>query len=238
MYRSEWFDWDLMHFMAELLRSDDRYLDIGANVGLHVLNASRFVAADHIICVEPNPLNLERLRFCLRTNRIESAAILPVAASNHGGTTRLVGDDVFSRVEEAGTENRGLRSGFEVKTVRLDDVVPMEMIHLTKLDVEGAEWQALVGLESHIEKGLLPVLVIELLGHGRTYGVEEKDLVLWLQKRGYHLGAYRHDEHRFDFESPLHGDVWALSDKGIDWVAQRMGFQARLKPCRHFCGGK
>lgn len=222
MYRSEWFDWDLMHFMEEFMKPDDRYLDVGTNVGLHVLNASRLVATNRIFCVEPHPRNLERLRLCLRLNGLEAATVLPVAASSQSGKVRLVGDDVFSRTQGTGALTEGSFVGMEVDAVRLDEVLPMEMIHLAKLDVEGGEWQVLMGLEEHISKGLLPALVLELLGHARTHGLEEAEFVRWLQQQGYRLGMYRHDQSRFDWTAPMQGDVWAISPAGIDLIRQRM----------------
>lgn len=222
MYRSEWFDWDLMHFMEEFMRPGDSYLDVGANVGLHVLNASRLVAADRLFCVEPHPRNLERLHFCLRLNGLDAATVLPVAASNQGGKVRLIGEDVFSRTQGGGVPVACRCHGIEVDAVTLDEVLPMEMIQLAKLDVEGAEWQVLMGVETHFAKGLLPVLVVELLGHARVHGLEEADLVQWLRQRGYRLGKYRHDQSRFDWTASLQGDVWAVSPAGMDLVRQRM----------------
>ena len=45
MYRSEWFDWDMLHFLKSYLQPGDHFLDIGANTGLHTLLAST--------CIDP-----------------------------------------------------------------------------------------------------------------------------------------------------------------------------------------
>lgn len=261
MYRSEWYDWDLMHFMEGFLRPGDRCLDVGANIGLHTLMAARSIlrppapapgfASEHepaapemlqrelarlaallddietpahlrerqIFAVEPHPRNLARLRHCLGLNRLDSeVVVLPVAAADHHGTMRLEGDDVFSRIRDADTAAPGV----EVRVERLDDLLPMEMFQFVKLDVEGAEWQALRGLEQHLREGLLPVIALELIGHAKVYGLEEEDLVAWLQGQGYRLALYRHDEKRLDFDARPCGDVLAINAAGRELIAKRM----------------
>jgi hypothetical protein len=52
MLFSEWFDYDSLHFVDEFLRPSDNFLDIGANVGLFTLLASRRML-DSIACIEP-----------------------------------------------------------------------------------------------------------------------------------------------------------------------------------------
>lgn len=260
MYRSEWYDWDLMHFMEGFLRPGDHYLDVGANIGLHTLTAARSILRPppspqldpssepplpdlagreierlavlcedlenpahlrerRIFAVEPHPGNLARLRHCLGLNRLETeVVVLPVAAADHHGTMRLEGDDVFSRIRDADAAAPGV----EVRVERLEDLLPMVMFQFVKLDVEGAEWQALRGLERHIREGLLPVLALELIGHAKVYDLEEDDLIAWLEGLGYRLALYRHDEKRLDFEARPFGDVLAINAAGRELIAKRM----------------
>lgn len=263
MYRSEWYDWDLMHFMEGFLRPTDSFLDVGANVGLHTLMAASviyarqraknpvkdyeiaderaltaeierlkalltdletppFLRERQIFAVEPHPRNLERLRRLLTLNSLEDEVVLlPVAAADHHGTMRLEGDDVFSRIREADAS----QPGAVVRVERLDALLPEKTFHFTKLDVEGAEWQALRGLERHIRQGLLPVIALELIGHAKVYGLEEEDLIAWLADLGYRTALYLHDEKRLDFDAPPSGDVLAINATGRDLIAMRMGLQ-------------
>jgi FkbM family methyltransferase len=217
MYRTEWYDWDLMHFMQSYLRATDSYLDVGANIGLHTLMAARMIREGSITVVEPNPANLLRLKHCLKLNRLENEVqVLPIAASDHRGTMRLVGDDVFSRVDDGA-------AGVEVRVERLDDLLPMETIHFAKLDVEGAEWQVLSGLERHIEKEMLPVIALELIGHAKVYGLEEEDMLAWLRDRGYRMANYRHDGHAVDFIGPFFGDIFAIHESAQPFLRERLG---------------
>jgi hypothetical protein len=113
-------------------------------------------------------------------------------------------------------------AGVEVPVERLDTLLPMETIHLMKLDVEGAEWQVLRGLEQHIEGGFLPVIALELIGHAKNYGLEEADLIAWLRDRGYHMAHYRHDERALDLTGPFFGDVFAIHEKAMPFLRERL----------------
>ncbi len=218
MFRSEWFDWDLMRFMDEFLRPGDFFLDAGANTGLHTLMASRRITSGKIVCVEALPKNIGRLRRCLEINRIRNAEILPVAAADTMGRARMAGDDVFARISHAGDAKA---DEIEVDAVRLDAVLPMKMIHFAKLDIEGGEPAALRGLSGHIERGLLPVFVFELNECIRGSGIEPGDFTAWLRRHGYELALYHHDERRMEAAANPWGDVWAVSGEGKRMIAER-----------------
>lgn len=219
MFRSEWFDWDLMRFMDEFLRPGDFFLDVGANTGLHTVMASRRITSGKIVCVEALPRNLERLRRCLEINRITTAEILPAAASDRAGKASFAGDDVFAHI---GHQHDAGEGGIEVETVRLDAVLPREKIHFAKIDIEGGEWAALRGLSGHMDGGQLPVFVFELNECIRGYGIEPGEFITWLRQQGYELCLYHHDEKRMEITTRPWGDVWAISEDGRRMIAERM----------------
>jgi len=221
MYHSEWFDYDMLHFMQAFLRPDDHFLDIGANTGLHTLLASTRITRGQITCVEPDPRNLARLRLALEINQLKNVAILPVAATDRESELTLECNDVFSRIA---IENASQPSGTasKVQGRRLDHLLPRQLIHFCKVDVEGAEWLALKGLSSLIESGLLPVLVFELCGWMKYYNQDEDALLNWLSSHGYMFAKYRHSSQALSFSRPYDNDVFAFTAKGLDMVRERM----------------
>src|ERR1044071_6938865 len=59
--------------VRNLLGPGDCYLDVGANIGVHVLTAAERVGAQgQVIAVEPNPDIFERLKSNLRLNRVSN----------------------------------------------------------------------------------------------------------------------------------------------------------------------
>ena len=111
--------------------------DVGANVGLYTLLASR--KAVRVIAVEPLPDNIRFLEKHLRLNRITNVEVLAAA----------VGQECARQSFCIG-ENRSVghlgEDGFEVDVITLDLLCakngPPDVI---KIDVEGTEYLALLG---------------------------------------------------------------------------------------------
>jgi FkbM family methyltransferase len=195
MYRSAWYDWDLLNFMKAVLRPGDHYLDVGANTGLHTLLAS--IVTDRLTCVEPEPRNLGRLSHTLQVNGLHSAVVLPVAADEREGQVALEGDDVFTRVSDGA-------AAATVPAVRLDSALgPQAQVDLVKIDVEGAEGRVLRGLTGLMDRGALPLIAFECFGHLRAFGEEPADLLDGLRARGYTVAVYDHETRCLDARDPL-----------------------------------
>jgi len=223
MYRSEWFDRDLLFFMRDFLRPDDHFVDVGANTGLHTLLASTRITRGQITCVEADPKNVVRLRHALELNHISNVTILPVAASDAPGHAALEGSDVFTRVSPDSTPVSGRRT---VETARLDTALgPGARVDFCKIDVEGAEWQVLKGMTGLMERSALPALAFEFNGLLREYGHDEIDILTWLRDRGYLIATYDHDRHRLTFGNAFSAadhDLFAFTKAGLAMVTERM----------------
>lgn len=217
MYRSEWYDWDLLQFMKLVLRPGDHFLDVGANTGLHTLMAS--TVTDLITCVEPEPRNLERLRHTLALNGLDSTQVLAVAADERAGTVALDGNDVFTRLREDA-------ASATVLAVRLDEALGAgARVDFAKIDVEGAEGRVLRGLTGLMERGALPLIAFECFGHMRAFGEEPADLLDWLRARGYTVAVYDHEARTLDARDPLAAgatDLIAFDCEGRRRIGQRL----------------
>jgi FkbM family methyltransferase len=234
MYRSEWFDWDMLHFLQTFLQPSDNFLDIGANTGLHTLLASTKIdptKGGRITCIEPHPINLERLLHTLQTNRLDHVQILPVAATDTQGKMSLLGIDVFAHIAPKTPLAQNLiPSNPTVETAKLDDIIPHSRVHACKIDVEGAEWQVLRGASALISEDHLPVLILELRGHLEAYQENESDFITWLQSHGYFLGTYNHQALTLTLTPPYPEDVFALTKSGLDQVRLRLPHVKILTP--------
>jgi FkbM family methyltransferase len=237
MYRSEWFDHDLLHFMHDYLRPGDHFLDIGANTGLHTILASTRITSGHITCVEPDPKNLTRLRRALDLNHITNATILPVAASDHAGSVQLTGADVFTRISPSPSGqlpsaiNHPQSSSSDpsptvVSAARLDALLgPDARVDFCKIDVEGAEWQVLKGMTGLMDRNALPVIAFEFNGGLRDYGHSEGELLSWLRDQGYSVAAYDHTRQELKFGTASSGpdtDLFAFTEAGVGMVKERI----------------
>ena len=249
MYRSEWFDWDMLHFLRDYLQPGDHFLDVGANIGLHTLLASTRLdpaKGGHITCIEPEPRNLTRLRHTLSLNHLsESVTVHPVAASDTEGTVTLTDHDAFARIRpvaegadlghfeaegaDLGSSNpqseiRNPRSSPPVPAIPLDKLLSgSETIHACKIDVEGAEWQVLQGATHLIKSGRLPCLILEFCGHLDRYGKTDTGFLDWLRTQGYlHHGVYDHTSRVLRHREDTDEDLYAFTAEGFRLLQHRL----------------
>ena len=167
--------------ISRLLRAGDVFVDVGANVGYYTLKAAS--KGVRVISVEPLPENIIILKLNLKLNNcLHRVEIIDKCAWSENR-------EIVLRMPEG---YYGLASAFhsfvhnprfaKVKCIRLDDILGhIERIRLLKLDIEGAEYEALVGMKKTLRKvdfivievSRSPGKVIELL---RDYGFSVKKL--------------------------------------------------------------
>jgi FkbM family methyltransferase len=130
-----------MAFLLHLLRPDDVFVDVGANVGSYSVLASAVCGA-RSISVEPDPSTMNALRRNIECNKIEDRVTLVEAAVGAEiGTARFtVGHDTTNRVASEG------EPGTRVVQVRtLDECLKCLNPVLIKIDVEGYETEVIEG---------------------------------------------------------------------------------------------
>lgn len=173
---------EIQRAFAELLASGQVVYDAGAASGFYTVIAARRVGArGRIISFEPRPDNAERVRHNAVINDFANVDVLSLALSDHDGS------DSFSLGADANRggltdvhAEPGSGGTIEVQTATIDALVAKGAIpppSVIKMDIEGAEVEALVGAErTLIEHG--PALLIEVHGRGA-------ELEALLQRLGY-----------------------------------------------------
>jgi len=130
--------------------------DVGAHIGyMTVLMAKKVGHAGSVYSVEPSTRNLAQLRKNLRLNGAENVQVVEAAATNADGTAYLVDG-------EASAMNRLGPEGTSVRTIRLESLLAQTEIGFIKLDVEGADREAVEGMGTLLTVQR-PVILIE--GH-------------------------------------------------------------------------
>jgi FkbM family methyltransferase len=130
-----------MGFLLHLLRPNDLFLDVGANVGSYAILAASLCSA-RVIAFEPDPDSARVLRRNIAINHLSALADVREAAVGgvHGKTAFTLGLDTMNRVAGLGDQSVQL-----VPIIRLDDIPDAETPTLIKMDVEGFEEQVLSG---------------------------------------------------------------------------------------------
>ena len=157
--------------LRALLRPGDLYVDIGANIGVHVLFASMLVGPEgKVIAVEPHPTIGRLLTDNLEINGLlERVKVIAAAASDSKGKTSFEYFPQHSAMSgfrvsaERIADFRGTPETIEVSTVTLDSIVSEagRAPALVKIDVEGFEHLVLKGAKKVLASGEDTAFLIE-----------------------------------------------------------------------------
>ncbi len=167
-HRPGFFEKNERKLFCEAIRPGMVVLDVGANVGIYTLLAAKRGAT--VFAIEPDPLNAEMLHEHIRMNGFEDkVSVIQAAASD-----RKCAATLFRSQGNSGHSN--LFEGIdpvEVPCVTIDSL-DLPPIDLCKMDIEGNELNALIGMEETIERSPNMRLLVEYSeSFGKTTGLLE-----------------------------------------------------------------
>ncbi len=165
-----------MAFLLHFLRSEDTFVDVGANIGSYTILASGVCGAK-TVSFEPVPETFVHLQNNIELNRLEELVSLQNEAvgGRKGKVNFTSGLDTVNHVL-SGNEQSGPKV-IEVNINTLDS--KLENNHTTllvKIDVEGFETAVLNGMETTLKDKFLKAIIIELNGSGIRYGYSDKSI--------------------------------------------------------------
>jgi FkbM family methyltransferase len=154
-------------FYSQIIKSGDLVVDIGAHSGRHCRPLAALVGTTgKVVAFEPNPIPRQWLvNHLVEANLSDIVTIYPYAIGNVARhTTFVIADD---RLEESGLKKREYNGPTTTSEVEVDVVVLDTLatqigpdIRFIKIDVEGAEFDALKGARRILKK-YHPVVVFE-----------------------------------------------------------------------------
>lgn len=136
--------------IRETLSENSTFVDCGANVGGYSIMAARLVGPKgRVVAIEMLEGTVKALRRNLALNGLENVAVIPKALGACSGKTveaTYVPGQYGPATVTATDGNRGRRKSVTVETTTLDEVCAnLERIGLMRMDLEGAEHEALLG---------------------------------------------------------------------------------------------
>jgi FkbM family methyltransferase len=147
------------------------FVDCGANVGLYSLFAASEAARRGrwawIVAIEPDPINLSRLRFNLSASGLEDAQVFGCALGDHEHTGCLLSLQVNRGEVRLAGEGDDMRGAVAVPVRTLPDVLReagLDRVDAMKLDIEGAEYPTLRALFTDAPQSLWPSMVLLEIG--------------------------------------------------------------------------
>jgi FkbM family methyltransferase len=170
--------------------------DIGANVGLYSLLAAAVNPASRIHAFEPTPEIGEAFRENIRRNRLKNIFVSSLGVGNGSGQAFLQrfmgGEDIYDGmnfISAQKTESANL----PISVIAIADYCRqngLARIDLMKMDIEGGEYDALLGAKNLLESQAIGCIFLELVeSHARRFDHSTVEIKRLLANAGYQIST-------------------------------------------------
>ncbi len=178
-----------MAFLLHFLRSEDLFVDVGANVGSYTILACSAIGARGI-AFEPVPSTYRRLVENMHLNHLDEKVkcINKGVGAQQGSVVFTSDSDTTNHVlaPSEQCENREI-----VEVTSLDTALYGESPTLIKIDVEGYETPVLEGAQEALKDRMLHSIIMEINGSGSRYGFNESRLLELMYDYDFRAYSYR-----------------------------------------------
>jgi len=202
---------DEIEWMKALTNPESFVLDIGANIGTHVIGIAPHVK--RVMAFEPDPDNFDLLVKNVSTTMCSNVTPVPAAASDVMGQVGTQFDYGKTRVTASG----------EIPATPIDMIEGLPRIDFVKIDVEGMELKVLNGMRQTIAS-YKPQMLIEMQDpttYAKTYD--------FLNGFGYNIywlpvSTYTEHNHKSNAEN-----VFGAQHGVINWLCSTIQLNTTLQ---------
>jgi FkbM family methyltransferase len=187
---------DVTKIVQRILAPGDVFVDVGANVGFFTVLGSALVGpTGRVLSFEPDPKNIDRIRFHSENNGCTNVEVISRPVSHcvedvkfYFNKSSSGGNALWNPGEYVG--NPDFNDGYTVmKSTTLSDEFTqrgLKDVKLIKIDTEGAEHAILRGAQAWLENASVPFIIAEL----NKFGLEKldttvEDFIDFMYARGY-----------------------------------------------------
>jgi len=178
-------DWGAERILLNCLDKERSFVDVGANIGYYSVLCMPLVK--QVFAFEPDPRILPALESNL--SQMSNATLCSYAVSNKSGSMKFaLGRD--SAVSHLVSKDDVAGDHIVVQTITIDDFASKNdfLMVALKIDVEGHDFQVLLGSASTIQRDQPLILTEFNLGGNTTNNF--KNLFNWLSKLEYSIFAF------------------------------------------------
>jgi FkbM family methyltransferase len=155
---------EVLRAVTDIVKPGMTVIDIGAHIGYYTLLFAKCVGPNgRVVAFEPLPVNFELLKRNIQLNELNYVQIFSQAVFSRNEELILsVPDDLPHSGDASVYKNSGTKQ-FRVPAIALDTFCESAGLRpdILKMDVEGAEYDVLMGAEKTIDR-FQPKLLIEL----------------------------------------------------------------------------
>lgn len=182
--------------LKENICATDTFIDVGANVGYFTLLAHD--KCSHVYSFEPDQDSFRRMQANLILNNVKNATTLNYALFNEEGISHLKknrGKVIMTNSERfrlKDSDQKAIQSNdenFEQINLRVFDKLREEIgipkVDFIKMDIEGAEIEALFGMERTLKEEHPKILLSVHPGKLKPFSRNNQDIYTFLEKLKY-----------------------------------------------------
>jgi FkbM family methyltransferase len=176
------------HFL-KCLKKGDIVVDIGANIGIYSLLASKKIGEDgEVFAFEPAPIASAAFKNNIERNNLKNIKLFNKGVAEFTGEAilNICADDAYNTLGSAPMKE--ITSQHKIELVSLDDFFEyrkVNRINVIKIDTEGAEFLIFQGAKKTLEK-FKPILFFEYNPHvTEGFNNTTEDALILLKSIGY-----------------------------------------------------
>jgi FkbM family methyltransferase len=186
---------EMVDSIKQIMERGDTFLDIGANEGFYSILASKLVGeSGNVICIEPQSRLQSVIFRNIHENHAYNINVFQKVISDSVGTATLF------LLPDMNTGGSGL---FKITKYKVPtEIIPqttlsefmkllaIDKIKLMKIDVEGFEYEAILGSKKIFTKGIIENIALEL--HPSILAKrkkQESDILDFLKESGYEINT-------------------------------------------------
>lgn len=183
-----WHDHDFIgEFTRDYLKPDMEIVDVGGNIGNHTIYWALHASPRRIHTFEPNIHTFEILKRNIELNDLDNV----VELNNSGvGSKEGFCNSVIVSVENSGSNQIKVDSDGSIPVVTIDSL-GLEHLDFVKIDVEGMEYDVLLGGIETIKR-FKPIILAEIFEENYKK-VNDLLISMGYKKNDYKLLEWRHD---------------------------------------------
>jgi FkbM family methyltransferase len=174
------FEAGTLHTIRKCLRQNDVFIDIGANIGLMSLLASRLIGEKgKVFAFEPESETFAILERNIEMNRITNVRTFRIALGSASTTEIIYSNLDRSRGSASLIKTQGNSEGVPIQVETLDKFITTNQvadIRMMKIDVEGWELEVLRGARQLLSSHYAPIICIEYSSLHPLYNGQILDL--------------------------------------------------------------
>lgn len=176
------------HIIKKILNKGDSFVDIGANIGLMTMLASKRVGEEGIVySFEPEKETFQVLQDNIGINKTKNIKIFNYGLSDKNEKKRIYLDNKKGRGGNSLIKGEGVKSGSLIELKKLDSMIGKDVsrpITMMKIDVEGWEINVLKGAELLLQSKNPPIICLE---YSKELMCDSENTYEYLGKFGYHF---------------------------------------------------